>query len=148
MFKEALNNGLLVGLVEDDEKSLVLGSWGVLEVFDVLGNDLAVCDEETLALDHVRDHHDLVNYRVWEFQRELGGLNIPGQDYGLGTFETVLYEGEGDDAVFSFDVVPAADSDVQVDCYSDVVGDVEFADVDYVFACVYCCCGFPVGTII
>lgn len=49
MVEETLYNGSLVGLVEDDERSLELRLGRVLEVVDVLTDDLPVGDEVALS---------------------------------------------------------------------------------------------------
>lgn len=33
-----------------------------------------------LSVNHVRDHHNLVAFRVWKFQRKFGGLYVESQN--------------------------------------------------------------------
>ena len=69
----------LVGFVEDDELALELRLGRVLEVFDVSRDDFAIGDEVALAVDHVGDHHDLVNVGVGKLEGQFGCLDVKGQ---------------------------------------------------------------------
>ena len=51
----------LVSLVEDREWARKLGFGSVLEVSDVLGDDLAIDNKKSDAVDHVGDHHDRID---------------------------------------------------------------------------------------
>ena len=52
--------------------------WRELKVVDVGGDHLSVDDEESLAVDHVRDHHDLVkkNRRFIVYFRVMKDQNV------------------------------------------------------------------------
>lgn len=50
--------------------------------------------------------------------------------------------------MFGVDIIPTTDTDVFVNSYTDMVGDVELSDVNYVLACLYLCCRSAVGTIV
>lgn len=102
----------LVRLVEDGEGALVFRLGRIFEVVDVLADDVAVCDEEALAVDHVRDHHDLVRLLVGELERRLGRLDVERHNHGLGTLDALGDLGDGDDALERVDRVPEPDSDV------------------------------------
>src|SRR5262249_35904326 len=51
--KKPLNNRFLFGLVEYNERTLVLRFWGVLEVSYVLGYDCPISNEKALPVNHV-----------------------------------------------------------------------------------------------
>ena len=65
----ALEKVALVPLVEHLERARVLVARVVAEVLNVIANPLAVDDEVSLAVDHVRYHEDLVVRAVGELQR-------------------------------------------------------------------------------
>lgn len=52
-------------------------------------HNVAVDNEEALAVNHIGHHHNLVNFHVGEFERQLGGFNVPGQHHGVRPNELV-----------------------------------------------------------
>ena len=68
MCKEALNDTSLIRLVEDHEWTIIFWLGSVLEVIDIFRHDFAIRDQETLTVDHVRYHHDLVDDCVRKLQ--------------------------------------------------------------------------------
>lgn len=36
-----------------------------------------------LSIDHVGDHHNLIGFCVWEFQRQFGRLYVESQNNGV-----------------------------------------------------------------
>ena len=71
----------LVRFIKHGERSLVLRFRSVLKVLHISTNDLTVCDEVSLSVNHVRYHHDRIAGRVGKLQREFCGLNIIGHDH-------------------------------------------------------------------
>ncbi len=117
----------------------VLG--GIFEVFNVLGDDLAVGDEETLTVDHVGDHHNGVGFGVGEFERLLGGLDVECHDRGsarLTRSETILRLTTPSSKLSR----TRDDTNVLIDGDTEVVRDVVFSDVDEALRRVEsaCCC--------
>jgi hypothetical protein len=93
--EESLDERQLVDFVEYDEVAFELGLGRVLEVVYVGRDDLAVGDEVALAVNHVRNHHDLVDIGVRKFQGEFGGLNVICKDNAVGPFNDIFSFGEG-----------------------------------------------------
>ena len=94
VFEKSLEDGSLIGLIEDHEWPVVLWFWRVLEVVDVLGDNLSIRDEESLPINHVRNHHDLVKCGVGEFQWQFCGFDIEGQDDRVCTLKSFFYAGQ------------------------------------------------------
>lgn len=70
MLKKLAQKGRLVWLVEDSKNTyIVFWLWGVLKVLDIITYDLAVSDEEALAINDVRNHHYLVKGAIRKFKR-------------------------------------------------------------------------------
>ena len=117
-----LKQSQLILLVENDEVPLKLWLGRVFEVVDVSRDDLPVGDEVALPVDHVRDHHDLVNVGVGELEGQLGGLDVEGEDDAVGTLDEVLplrYKGALA-AAAALDGVPTSNEDGKVNGYPRV----------------------------
>lgn len=65
-----------------------------------------------LAVNHVRDHHDLINLLVGELERALGHLDIECHDDRFGSLDAVRQSLKREDAEQGADSVPQADADV------------------------------------
>ncbi len=70
----------LVGLVENGHWKLEIFSWTESELLNVPGDNLSVNDQKCLLVDHVGNHHDLIDVCVGELHGSLGGLDIIGTD--------------------------------------------------------------------
>lgn len=91
MLKELDEQRFLVRLVENREDTdIVLWFWGVLKIFNIISNNLPVGDEESLPINDVRDHHHLIELRIWELERRLGCLDIKCHDSQVSCIEFVL----------------------------------------------------------
>lgn len=84
MFEETSKGGRLVRLVEDRERTFVLGFGGVFEIVDVVANDLSVGDEEALP------KREKVFEKISKALKKRGGGNWRGTD-GL-TCPSIIYE--------------------------------------------------------
>ena len=104
-----------------------LGLGREFEVLDISGDDLSVGDEKAVTVDHVRDHHDLVSGHIGELERELGRLNVVGEDDEVGGVQDVGAFDDVGDAARDRDRVPEADEDLAVDGDPDVVRNVVLA---------------------
>lgn len=94
----------LVILIENSERAFIFWFGSEFKVFDVLRDDLSVCDQKPLleirenifhynctlifkghrthlSINHVRDHHNLVSFCIWKFQRKFGGLDVKSQHH-------------------------------------------------------------------
>lgn len=104
MVIKPFQQGYFVWLVVDDELALELGFRTVLEVVNVCGDDVAVCDQIALSVDHIRDHHDLVDRRVGKLQGQFGSLDIKGQYNAIGSLNQIFAFGEGRFVIGGLDV--------------------------------------------
>ena len=129
MFEEPFQHRLLVRLVENHKRSLVLRLRCVLEVCNVFRYDLAVCDEKSLTVDHVRYHHDLIDGSVWKLQWEFCRFDIVRHDDGICWCEAFLYALDAYYAMLGLDSIPVSNSDVLVNSHSHVVRNVVFSDI-------------------
>lgn len=80
----------LVWLIENDKRPFVALFRCILEIVDVFAHDFTVSDQVALTIHHVRNHHDLVDRLVGEFEGSLGRLNIVRHNDGIGTLDTLL----------------------------------------------------------
>ena len=68
VFEEPLYNSPFIRLVENHKWTGIFRLWRIFEVADVLRDYLTVRDQESLAINHIRNHHNLVDHRIGEFQ--------------------------------------------------------------------------------
>lgn len=106
MLEPAADDCFFVRFVEYGEWTFVFRLGCIFEVFDVFGDNFAVGDEVTLAVDHVGDHHDLVKSLVRKLERLLGDLNIVGHDDRFSTLDSLLNNADFDLALGGADGVP------------------------------------------
>ena len=83
MIEEFLYCCSLVYLVEDGEFSREFGSRRVLKVVNVCAHNLPIDNKEAAAIDHVADHHYLIERDIWEFERHLGRFYVVGANDGI-----------------------------------------------------------------
>jgi hypothetical protein len=58
----------LVWFIEDGKLSFIFVLWSILEILNVLTDNLPVGDQESLSIDHVRDHHDLIRKLIGKLE--------------------------------------------------------------------------------
>lgn len=90
MLEPSSDDGFFVWFVEDGEGALKFGRRGVLEVRNVLRDNVAVVDEVSLTVDHVRDQHDLVKVLIRELERGLCNFDIVRHNHGFRTFDSLF----------------------------------------------------------
>jgi hypothetical protein len=71
---------LLIGLVKHVEGTLKVWKWRVFKVVNIFAHDLSVGNQVSLAIQHVRYHHYLIDRGIGELERKLSGLNIEGEN--------------------------------------------------------------------
>ena len=67
VIEELLQQTQLVFFIEDYEGSFKFWSGSILEILHVAGNNLSVANEISLTINHVGNHHDLVNFGIGKF---------------------------------------------------------------------------------
>lgn len=125
-----MNSTNLVWLVEDRERPLIAFLRGVLEVVDIFADDFAVRDEKALPVDHVRNHHDLVDCLVGELEWRLRRLDIVGHNDRVRTFHALREQLEPGLARSEGYGIPQTDAYIVVHGDTQVVWDIVFTNVD------------------
>ena len=89
VFKETNQQVFFICFVEHDEWSWIRWFRSVLEIVNIFRNHLAVNDQVSLTIEHVRNHKDLVVICIRKFQRCFGALDIKRQ-YARFSFHQLL----------------------------------------------------------
>ena len=112
MQEEPLNDRFLVRFVEDHKGTGVLRFRSVVEVGNVFRDDLPVGDQEPLTVNHVRNHHDLVDGSIGELQWQLRRLDIKRQNHGICGRQSLVVANYLGDSMFRLDEIPFPRSNI------------------------------------
>ena len=91
MGEETPQQGYFVWLVKDNKWTFILIFRGVLEVLNIFADDLAICDQKTLSINHVGYHHNRVDLSVGKFERLLRRLNVKCHHDRICTLHTLWH---------------------------------------------------------
>ena len=120
----------LVGFVEYNEGSFIALLRCILEILDVLAHNFAIRYEVALPIDHVRDHHDLIDGLIRELQRRLRCLYIICQNDWVRTLDSFRKLCESWLSRIEGDRIPKPHAYFIIHRYPKVVWHIELADVN------------------
>ena len=112
----------------------------ILKVLNIRSDYISIGDQETLTVNNVGNHHDLVKIWIWKLESSFSCLNIKGHHSEISLVEFILemlnLQARGS---IKCELIPVRNSNFVIDAASDMVRNIVLADI-YNFA--------PVGRLI
>ena len=129
---EPLANERFFGrFVPDDERARVISLGRVLKVFHVLAHNLAVDNQVTLAVNHVRNHKHLIVFGIRKLERKLGRLNVKGTDAHFAAIQHFRELGQRHRSVLRPHRVPLTATRVGINHKSHVIRHIVLSNINH-----------------
>jgi hypothetical protein len=78
----------LIRFIEDYEFSFIFILGRILEILDIFADNFSIRDQEPLAVNHVRNHHDLIGKLIRKLEWLFGSFDIVRHNDRFGSLDT------------------------------------------------------------